>query len=338
MGIVDSALSYNRPRFFNVKIGEIVVAEAPAILKTTLGSCVAVILYDHIRKIGSMIHIMFPDSKGEPTESPGKFADLGIPLLLKKTLDYGAERRNLEVSIVGGNYLTQNIKEGKVIFDVGKSNLNAVRKALMKENMSFKEYDIQQNTGTIAIFDVSTGKLQVKFLEKFKKSKISYQKSELIDYDDFLNIVKFSIKKILSSMNKTFNATVTNDESTYDSALSVNIFGNLKGKLLIFVDKKVIYELFSQRKSISSIIGTNEMAELLKQSGSKLIKEISSELNKFFEKKNIKLKYTDPTVFTLNQYMNLSFNYPEKLTVILKFDDNKELKVSLLLGKIRSDL
>ena len=69
-----------------VGIGEYCVSNDPDdIIKTfALGSCVAVIMYDKIKKIAGLIHIALPYSEisDEKREKlPGYFADSGFTLL-----------------------------------------------------------------------------------------------------------------------------------------------------------------------------------------------------------------------------------------------------------------
>jgi len=64
----------------NVGIGEIAVLDKPGKIGAIgLGSCVAVAMYDPIAKVGGMVHVLLPDSRGQKTELPGKFANTGVP-------------------------------------------------------------------------------------------------------------------------------------------------------------------------------------------------------------------------------------------------------------------
>jgi len=331
LGNLDSSSS-NKVRFFNVKIGEIFVAKAPAILKTTLGSCVAVILFDKVNKVGGMVHIMFPDSKGDKVDSPGKFADLGIPLLIKKTIEGGAERKNIEVFIVGGNYLTENRGDGKVAFDVGKANLEAVRMVLKKENLPFKEYNVQQNTGTIAIFDVSKGELVVKYLEKFKKANITFQKANIISYDDFVGIVRDGVIQSFKSISSSLNPLLIATEGNYNAAISINIFGNLKGKLLLYTNKSYIYSMFGNN-TINKTPSDSDYIESLRRGGEKILKPIIKSLSTEFTNKNVNVKFTEPTIFTLTSYISVNMNYPESWSVNFRINEHI-IKITLAIGKV----
>ena len=65
----------------SVAIGQWAVAAAPAKIRTLLGSCVGVILYDRVARLGGLAHIVLPDSRGA-ADHPGKFADTAIPAMI----------------------------------------------------------------------------------------------------------------------------------------------------------------------------------------------------------------------------------------------------------------
>ncbi|HLI86249.1 MAG TPA: chemotaxis protein CheD [Bryobacteraceae bacterium] len=105
----------------------------PRILLATyaLGSCVAVVVYDPVSKVGGLLHFMLPDSAMDPArgqENPYKFADAGIPLLLNKVFSQGASKNRLMVWAVGG----AQILDDQGVFQIGKRNCLAARRALWK--------------------------------------------------------------------------------------------------------------------------------------------------------------------------------------------------------------
>ena len=58
----------------NVGIADMGVAESPNTLRTILGSCVGICIYDPKAKIGGLSHIMLPSSK-KPSNNLKKYAD-----------------------------------------------------------------------------------------------------------------------------------------------------------------------------------------------------------------------------------------------------------------------
>lgn len=62
----------------SVAIGRWAVAAAPVKIRTLLGSCVGVVLYDRVVKMGGVAHIVLPEARAA-IDHPGKYADTAIP-------------------------------------------------------------------------------------------------------------------------------------------------------------------------------------------------------------------------------------------------------------------
>ena len=92
-------------RIEHIPAGQLKTGEAaPLIYQAYLGTCLGVALFDRKKKIGGMIHILLPEPPGF-TSTPDfheKYAATGVPLLINKLIDMGADTDNLEASIAGG--------------------------------------------------------------------------------------------------------------------------------------------------------------------------------------------------------------------------------------------
>ncbi|MGO0121718.1 chemotaxis protein CheD [Desulfothermobacter acidiphilus] len=143
-----------------VGIAELKVGRAPLVLITLgLGSCVGVALYDPIKKVGGLLHVMLPRSSEFTRNShPAKFADTGVPLLLAELLKLGADRRLLEAKIAGGAQMF----EGMV--NIGERNVKAVKEALASAGIKLIAADVGGNRGRTMVLDTSTGKVIIKTL------------------------------------------------------------------------------------------------------------------------------------------------------------------------------
>ena len=75
------------------------VGSAPStIISYGLGSCIGISLYDPQTKVGGLLHIMLPDStQARPTDNPAKFADTGLPLMLRDVLAFENLRTDIDV-------------------------------------------------------------------------------------------------------------------------------------------------------------------------------------------------------------------------------------------------
>ena len=73
----------NQSNVVQVKMAGISVAENSKLLKTTLGSCVGVILHDAKKNISGLAHIVLPQMIRQDAVL-GKYADTAIPTLVSR--------------------------------------------------------------------------------------------------------------------------------------------------------------------------------------------------------------------------------------------------------------
>ncbi len=146
------------------------VGSAPStIISYGLGSCIGISLYDPQTKVGGLLHIMLPDStQARPTENPAKFADTGLPLMLKDVLALGANRARLVAKIAGGAqmFAFQNATD---IMRVGTRNAEAAKKILKDLNIKVIAEDTGGNYGRTVSIDLNTGVYKVKTIDKGEK-------------------------------------------------------------------------------------------------------------------------------------------------------------------------
>ena len=113
-------------KLINVGIAETAVSQGTDVLRTILGSCVGICLYDSDKKIGGLAHIMLPTSK-QAGASLKKYADTAIPLLIKELRDNGAGK--LIAKLVGGAMMF-NLSENSMMGEIGKNNVIRSREML----------------------------------------------------------------------------------------------------------------------------------------------------------------------------------------------------------------
>ncbi|MBP3780950.1 MAG: chemotaxis protein CheD [Selenomonas sp.] len=146
------------------------VGSAPStIISYGLGSCIGISLYDPQTKIGGLLHIMLPDStQARPTENPAKFADTGLPLMLKDVLALGANRARLVAKIAGGAqmFAFQNATD---IMKVGARNAEAAKKILKDLNIKIIAEDTGGTYGRTVSIDLNNGVYKVKTIDKGEK-------------------------------------------------------------------------------------------------------------------------------------------------------------------------
>ncbi len=149
-------------KYVVVNIADMKISNKPedTLITYSLGSCIAVVLYDPRTRNGGMIHIMLPDSKIERDKSkiiPYKYVDTGIPLLFKSLFKMGSKRNSIVVKVIGGS----NVMDKNKFFNIGERNYAAVRKILWRNNIMISAEDVGgSKSRTVKLF-LDTGKVVV---------------------------------------------------------------------------------------------------------------------------------------------------------------------------------
>ncbi|ERK31933.1 MULTISPECIES: chemoreceptor glutamine deamidase CheD [Clostridium] len=141
-----------------VGIADLNIVNPPGKIMTIgLGSCIGIALYDNIKKIAGLAHIMLPDSKSfKNVTNPYKFADLAIPILMDKMQKEGCSIRHMKAKIVGGASMF-NFSDKTMINDIGKRNAEAVIKSLGELKIPIIASDVGGNKGRTMIVDPQNG-------------------------------------------------------------------------------------------------------------------------------------------------------------------------------------
>ncbi|MBW2619458.1 MAG: chemotaxis protein CheD [Deltaproteobacteria bacterium] len=134
----------------------------------SLGSCLAVCLYDSTARVGGMLHLMLPDSKIDPGKAkvnPFMFADTGIPVLFKACYKLGATKAGLKVRLAGAS---QAMDESG-IFKIGKRNYQAARRLLWKNNVNVAAEDVGGTAHRTVWLEIATGDITMRFPGRLEK-------------------------------------------------------------------------------------------------------------------------------------------------------------------------
>jgi chemotaxis protein CheD len=96
------------------------------LISYSLGSCIGIMIYDPVPKIGGLLNFMLPEStldaeKGR--KNPCMFGDTGIPALFKAATERGAVKERMKVIVAGG---AQIIDQGTFL-NIGEKNILAVQ-------------------------------------------------------------------------------------------------------------------------------------------------------------------------------------------------------------------
>jgi chemotaxis protein CheD len=156
------SLQQNQP----VDMGEIHVSANKMTIYTipSLGTGVAVTLYDTINNIGGIAHVVLPESKLDndyTLELPGKYANLAVPDLIEQFTKLGGQKRGSTVRIIGGAQLFNFGGGGGNILNIGARNATAIRAAMSKQGFVIEKADTGGNKGKSIRFILATGQIHV---------------------------------------------------------------------------------------------------------------------------------------------------------------------------------
>ncbi|SFF96281.1 chemotaxis protein CheD [Desulfotomaculum arcticum] len=151
----------------HVGIGEYKIALSPNRLVTLgLGSCVGVSLWDPSTKIGGLLHIMLPNSRDfTKVVKPEKYADLGIPLIIKDLVRQGAGQSRLVAKLVGGAQMFTGADK-KQLFNIGERNIEMSRKILKEVTIRITAEEVGGNKGRTMYLDTATGEVLIRTIGK----------------------------------------------------------------------------------------------------------------------------------------------------------------------------
>jgi len=126
-----------------------------------LGSCIGLVAYDAVAHVGGLLHYMLPDStldSAKGASNPAMFADLGIPLLLQKCCDLGAEKKRLMLYAAGG----AEALGVPNTFEIGKRNQLALRKLLWKAGVLLRSESLGGTLSRTIRLEVGTGRIGIR--------------------------------------------------------------------------------------------------------------------------------------------------------------------------------
>lgn len=147
-----------------VGIAQLDIVKEPHTIRTSgLGSCVGVVLYDDMKKVAGLVHIMLPDSSlgRAASANVAKFADTGIDALIARLQKEGVTSGRLKAKIAGGAQMFQFTSD-KDSMRIGPRNVEAVKKQLQKHHIRIVAEDTGGNSGRTIEFNPLTNLLNIR--------------------------------------------------------------------------------------------------------------------------------------------------------------------------------
>lgn len=141
----------------NLIVGDVKALDRPGVLKTLLGSCVAVCLYDPVAGVGGMNHISLPG--GADAGADGRYGGYSMELLITAVMKAGGERDRFRAKVFGG---AKVLAVASKVLDIGARNAAFVLQFLEDEGFPVDARKVGGDRGLVVRFEPHTGRAQVR--------------------------------------------------------------------------------------------------------------------------------------------------------------------------------
>lgn len=147
------------PEIHLIGIAGLKVAAAPDKIRTVLGSCVGIAIFDRNKNLGGLAHVILPSSSNGSGDK-GKFADTAVDWLVDELVNAGALRQRLVAKIAGGATMFGTASNT----GIGERNIEAVRTRLQEHQISLAAEHIGGTKGRRMLIDPASGEVEVQVL------------------------------------------------------------------------------------------------------------------------------------------------------------------------------
>lgn len=144
-----------------VGLGELHVVRSGEVVAYSLGSCVAICLYDPLARLAAMAHVVLPSAPDGRIAAPGKFADTAVPALVEAIERQGGARHRLWCKLAGGAAVLA-LGGGGGLPGVGQRNVEAVSLALAHFRLPVLARATGGNEGRTIRMEAATGRVLVR--------------------------------------------------------------------------------------------------------------------------------------------------------------------------------
>lgn len=145
--------------------GDVFGSDSPCVISTVLGSCVAVCLFDAVRRIGGMNHVVVP-TRLLAAKADTRGAQRAVSSLIDRMLQLGGSLPDIRAKIVGGA-VPPWVGAGSP-FAVGASNVDEVRWLLAHYGVPVVGEHIGGPNGRKIWFDTRSGDVTIRPIRRLE--------------------------------------------------------------------------------------------------------------------------------------------------------------------------
>ncbi len=152
-----------------LKPGEWLFGRDLGLVKTILGSCVAVTMFCKSTGRAAICHAILPECLEKEgcssrCKAHSKYAKCIIPRMAEMFLKQGIKANSIEVKLFGGSHPLRTNAWKLASLDIGKRNVEQARKSIEEKRLMLKNADVGGMKGRALLFDTSTGEITLRRL------------------------------------------------------------------------------------------------------------------------------------------------------------------------------
>ena len=148
------------PKEITLHVGGVHASAEPTMIRTLLGSCVAVCLWDERVRVGGMNHFLLPEGRPDgPRDEATRFGAHAMDCLVGEMLKLGADPRRMVAKVFGGASV---LALGGSAAGVPQANVAFVRAYLTRERVPVAANSIGGTLPRQIRFFTETGKALVR--------------------------------------------------------------------------------------------------------------------------------------------------------------------------------
>ncbi len=162
--------------------GEYHATRESRIIATVLGSCIAVAMFDPVKRISGMNHFMLPNTVNKDNfflSKSGKYGMFAMELLINDLLKLGGDRSHFKAKVFGGGSVLQRT-EG-FTSKVPENNIEFAFEYLKAEKIPVVARDVGGTEARKVFFFTDTAKIRLKRIAKTYVQPIESQEKRYLE-------------------------------------------------------------------------------------------------------------------------------------------------------------
>lgn len=154
----------NEIAHYSLEPGHIFLSSGSHVIRTVLGSCVAVCLWDTALGYGAMNHFLYPRTS-DKSQATAQYGNVATLKLINMMAGAGVSEKTMVAHIYGGSF-----PEGAKGHNVGVDNIEVARRVLKKKAIKVVSEDVGGTMGRKILFDIQTGHVAVLKVNQLRRS------------------------------------------------------------------------------------------------------------------------------------------------------------------------